>query len=205
MKFGAAEGEFVPIDGGRIDLDGFRGRHSEPGGLHVHHALQGLVVPIHMDRRAGGLLELLRAADVIDMRVGDHDGFDGEAVPGEDFEDERDFVAGIDHDSFARGFVAENGAVAGQHADGQNFVNHRPIVYSMTMYEPLTIAMRWLHITSMATLVGGMIFGRLAMSTALREVSPEARESIFDRAAQYYRPLVVTAICASILSGIYKF
>ncbi len=75
----------------------------------------------------------------------------------------------------------------------------------MTMYEPLTIAMRWLHITSMATLVGGMIFGRLAMSTALREVSPEARESIFDRAAQYYRPLVVTAICASILSGIYKF
>ncbi|HUA58755.1 MAG TPA: hypothetical protein VML19_08385 [Verrucomicrobiae bacterium] len=73
------------------------------------------------------------------------------------------------------------------------------------MYEPLTIAMRWLHITSMATLVGGMIFGRLGMSAALRDVSAETRESIFDKAATFYRPLVITAICGSILSGIYKF
>jgi len=73
------------------------------------------------------------------------------------------------------------------------------------MYEPLTIAMRWLHISSMATLVGGMIFGRLAMSAAMRDVSAETRESICDKAAMLYRPLVITAICGSILSGIYKF
>ena len=73
------------------------------------------------------------------------------------------------------------------------------------MYEPLTIAMRWLHITSMATLVGGMIFGRLVMTGAMTGISPESRESLGDRAAMLYRPLVITAICGSILSGIYKF
>jgi hypothetical protein len=73
------------------------------------------------------------------------------------------------------------------------------------MYEPLTIAMRWLHITSMATLVGGMIFGRLVMTGATSTISPESREALGDKAAALYRPLVITAICGSILSGIYKF
>jgi len=72
------------------------------------------------------------------------------------------------------------------------------------MYEPLTIAMRWLHITSMATLVGGMIFGRLVMTGATNGISPESREALGDRAAMLYRPLVITAICGSLLSGIYK-
>ena len=84
-------------------------------------------------------------------------------------------------------------------------MDHAPIVYSRAMYEPLTIAMRWLHIASMATLVGGIIFGRLVMMGALSGVSPETRDALGDRAAMLYRPLVITAICGSILSGIYKY
>jgi hypothetical protein len=73
------------------------------------------------------------------------------------------------------------------------------------MYEPLTIAMRWLHITSMATLIGGMIFARLAMTGALSSESAAICDAVSDQAAARYRPLVITAICGSLLSGVYKF
>ena len=65
-----------------------------------------------------------RAADVIDMRVRDDDGFDAQRVAREDLQDLGNVVAGIDNDGFARLLVAENGAVALQHSDRQNFVNH---------------------------------------------------------------------------------
>lgn len=73
------------------------------------------------------------------------------------------------------------------------------------MYDWLTIIMRWIHITSMATLVGGMIFGRLVMTHAINTVSPDARESLGDKAAMAFRPLVIGAIFGSIVSGIYRF
>ena len=53
----------------------------------------------------------------------------------------------------------------------------------MTDFTPLTVVMRWLHLTSMAVLVGGMVFGRMVMSRSLEGISPESRESIGERAA----------------------
>jgi putative copper export protein len=73
------------------------------------------------------------------------------------------------------------------------------------MYEWLTVLMRWIHLSSMATLVGGMIFGRLVMTHSMQTVSPESRNSLGDRAAMAYRPLVIAAVFGSIVSGIYKF
>ncbi len=69
--------------------------------------------------------QFLRAADVIDMRVGDHDHLHGELVAIEDGDDFGNVVTRIDHNSLAADFVGDHGAVTAEHPDGQSFVNHR--------------------------------------------------------------------------------
>jgi hypothetical protein len=72
------------------------------------------------------------------------------------------------------------------------------------MADAIYVIMRWLHIASMATLIGGMIFGRVVMSQAVEGLSPESRESFMDRAAMLYRPLVFTAMGGLLISGTYN-
>jgi hypothetical protein len=73
------------------------------------------------------------------------------------------------------------------------------------MLDILTVFMRWIHISSMATLVGGMIYGRLVVAPAAGVLAADARESLSDHAAAHYRPLVVMSMIGLILSGLYKF
>jgi uncharacterized membrane protein len=68
----------------------------------------------------------------------------------------------------------------------------------------IDVIMRWMHIASAATLIGGMIFGRGVMSQAAAGLSPETRESFMDRAAGFYRPLVYTAMAGLVVSGTYN-
>src|SRR5580698_5988631 len=56
--------------------------------------------------------------------VGDEDLLDGELVLGEEEEDAGDVVAGVNDDGFAGLLVAEDGAVALEGSDGEDFVNH---------------------------------------------------------------------------------
>jgi uncharacterized membrane protein len=72
------------------------------------------------------------------------------------------------------------------------------------MADVVFVIMRWLHISSVATLIGGMIFGRFVMTEAAGGLSPEARESFLDRAARLYRPLVFAAIAGLSISGAYN-
>lgn len=72
------------------------------------------------------------------------------------------------------------------------------------MDEVLNVFMRWLHIASVATLVGGMIFGRFVMTASAESLAPEAREALGDRAAALFRPLTVAAMTCLIVSGIYN-
>ena len=83
-------------------------------------------------------------------------------------------------------------------------MDHTPIVYSKAMSDVLTIIMRWLHISSMATLVGGMLYARLVMAPAIAELSPESGKALGNRAAAAYRPLVIAAMIGLIMSGIYR-
>ena len=64
------------------------------------------------------------SGDVIDVSVGDDDLLDGEVVFLEQSDDAGDVVAGIDDDGLAGGFVAEDGAVALEETDGEDFVDH---------------------------------------------------------------------------------
>jgi putative copper export protein len=72
------------------------------------------------------------------------------------------------------------------------------------MADELFVFMRWLHLTSMATLVGGMLFGRAVMAASESKLAPDARESFESHAAACYRPLVIAAIIGLLLSGTYN-
>lgn len=72
------------------------------------------------------------------------------------------------------------------------------------MFEALGIAMRWLHIASVATLIGGMVYGWLVLVPASGALAAEARKALFDRTAALYRPLVFGAIAALLVSGGYN-
>lgn len=73
------------------------------------------------------------------------------------------------------------------------------------MLDTLTVLMRWLHISSMATLVGGILYGRLIVAPALDGLPKGEQEALGDRAAARYRPFVVAAMIGLILSGTYKY
>ncbi len=83
-----------------------------------------LIVLVHQHRRAGGGFELRGAADVIDMGVGDDDRLHAQRMLLQNRENVVDVVAGVDHQRFARLLVAEDRAIALQHANGQDFVDH---------------------------------------------------------------------------------
>jgi uncharacterized membrane protein len=72
------------------------------------------------------------------------------------------------------------------------------------MADVLYVIMRWLHITSMATLIGGMIFGRWVMMQAAEGLSPESRGSFLDRAAALYQPMVFASMAGLLISGCYN-
>jgi len=72
------------------------------------------------------------------------------------------------------------------------------------MADALFVLMRWLHLTSMATLVGGMLFGRFVMISSEKMLAPDARETFGARAATAYRPLVLAAVMGLIISGTYN-
>jgi aminomethyltransferase len=69
----------------------------------------------------------VRAADVIDVRVRDHNGLHREIVFAQTLLDLRDVVSRIDNNGFASRFVAKNRTVALKHADGQNNVDHNGV------------------------------------------------------------------------------
>jgi len=73
------------------------------------------------------------------------------------------------------------------------------------MYEALGIVMRWLHIASVATLIGGMLYGWLVLVPAAGVLPADARKAMISRAAELYRPLVFAAISALIVSGGYNW
>ncbi len=107
-----------------IGRGGFRGWHAEPCGLGGHHFEQGQIAFVEEYGRAREALELERSAYVVDVGVGDENLLELEVEFGEAALDAGDFVAGIDNDGFAGFLVAEDGAVAGERADGEGFQDH---------------------------------------------------------------------------------
>lgn len=70
------------------------------------------------------------------------------------------------------------------------------------MPEGFAISLRWLHIASMTTLLGGMIFWRLVLARASEDMGMAARGPLFERIAAAFRPLVFVSIGGLIFSGL---
>jgi len=72
------------------------------------------------------------------------------------------------------------------------------------MGDVLTLFMRWVHISSMAALIGGIIYGRLVFLRSLAGLPADANAAVQAKAAGAYRPIVLAAIAGLILSGTYN-
>lgn len=70
------------------------------------------------------------------------------------------------------------------------------------MPDGLAIPLRWLHIASMATLLGGMIFWRLVLARAGVD---DTRGAFTERIAAAFRPLVFVSIVGLTLSGFINY
>ena len=72
------------------------------------------------------------------------------------------------------------------------------------MGEVLGVIMQWLHFSSLTTLIGGILYGRLVMAPSSAVLAPNERAALGDRAAAAFRPFVLAAICGLIVSGVYN-
>ena len=65
--------------------------------------------------------------------------------------------------------------------------------------------MRWLHLSSVATLVGGILYARFVIAPSESFLPAEARVTLDERAARHFRPVVFTAIVCLVVSGIFNY
>ena len=72
------------------------------------------------------------------------------------------------------------------------------------MGDVLAVIMRWFHISSVAALIGGAIYGRFAAAAAVAQMEAEAGERLGEQMAGHARPIFYAAVAGLVLSGIYN-
>jgi uncharacterized membrane protein len=72
------------------------------------------------------------------------------------------------------------------------------------MADILAVIMRWLHISAVAALIGGAIFGRFVAAHATGTLNPETKEALWEDMAAHFKPVVYAAVAALVLSGLYN-
>jgi uncharacterized membrane protein len=65
--------------------------------------------------------------------------------------------------------------------------------------------MRWIHIASVVTLIGGFIYARFALAPALASLPTGERELVGSKAVNAFRPLMIAVLIAALGSGIYNY
>jgi len=74
-----------------------------------------------------------------------------------------------------------------------------------TLSAVLGACMRWIHIASVVTLIGGFIYARWALAPALASLPPAEREKVGLNAVTSFRPLLFTVLITALGSGIYNY
>ncbi|HUJ23745.1 MAG TPA: hypothetical protein VLX58_19560 [Bryobacteraceae bacterium] len=72
------------------------------------------------------------------------------------------------------------------------------------MTDALNVIMRWLHITSVVTLIGGVLYARLVIVPALASLPAPEQDSLGAAMAARYRPLLYLAMLFLLGTGIYN-
>jgi hypothetical protein len=74
-----------------------------------------------------------------------------------------------------------------------------------TLGAVLGLLMRWLHITSVITILGGFIYARFAVAPALASLPPIDGAAFSNRTIGLFRPVLYTALAAVLISGLYNY
>lgn len=78
--------------------------------------------------------------------------------------------------------------------------SHAQHLHHKSVHDILTVTFRWLHITSIITLLGGILFARFAVAPAVTN-----QPNVSDAVAARFRPIFYTSALLAILSGLYNF
>ena len=74
-----------------------------------------------------------------------------------------------------------------------------------TLRAVLAVSMRWIHIASVVTLIGGFIFARFALAPALATLSDAEQKTFGWRVIENFRPLMYTVLITILGSGLYNY
>ena len=65
--------------------------------------------------------------------------------------------------------------------------------------------MRWIHVASVVTLLGGFIYARFVLAPALTSIAEPGRGELAKQTVERFRPLLLTVIVAILGSGLYNY
>jgi uncharacterized membrane protein len=69
----------------------------------------------------------------------------------------------------------------------------------------LGVCVRWIHIASVVTLIGGFIYARFALAPALASLPSAEGERVGSKTVSAFRPLLLTVLITAIGSGMYNY
>lgn len=72
------------------------------------------------------------------------------------------------------------------------------------MAEALNVLMRWLHITSVVVLIGGVLYARLIVAPAIGSLPSAEQETLGDAMAARFRSLLYLVLLFLLATGIYN-
>lgn len=72
------------------------------------------------------------------------------------------------------------------------------------MTEALNVIMRWLHITSVVILIGGVLYARLVVAPALHVLPGPQQDTLGDAMAARFRSLLYGAVFFLLVTGVYN-
>jgi hypothetical protein len=74
-----------------------------------------------------------------------------------------------------------------------------------TLRAVLAVCMRWIHITSVVTLIGGFIYARFGLAPALESVAEPLRGQVGEKAVASFRSILYTVLATALGSGLYNY
>jgi hypothetical protein len=74
-----------------------------------------------------------------------------------------------------------------------------------TLRAVLGVCLRWIHIASVVTLIGGFIYARFVLAPALASLPTAEREVVGSKMVSTFRPLLFTVLITALGSGMYNY
>jgi hypothetical protein len=74
-----------------------------------------------------------------------------------------------------------------------------------TLRAVLGVCMRWIHISSIVTLIGGFFYARFVFAPVAVSLPAADRESLTASAAKRFLPWIITLVIAALGSGMYNY